>query len=46
MGEHAAALAQDRSRFDVACEALLVSGVAAGRRDTDLAARTLRKPCH
>jgi DNA-binding CsgD family transcriptional regulator len=43
LGEHAAALAQHLSRFDVACEALLVSGVAAGRRDTDLAARTLRK---
>jgi predicted ATPase/DNA-binding CsgD family transcriptional regulator len=41
MGEQAAALAQECGRFDVACEALLVVGHAARRRDTDRAARAL-----
>jgi DNA-binding CsgD family transcriptional regulator len=43
LGEHAAALAQRCGRFDVACDALLVAGVAARRRDIDLAVRVLRQ---
>src|SRR5829696_371711 len=42
MGEQAAALAQECGRFDIACEALLVVGHAARRRDTETAARALR----
>jgi DNA-binding CsgD family transcriptional regulator len=43
MGEQAAVLAQECGRFDIACEALLVVGHAARRRDTDTAARALRQ---
>jgi DNA-binding CsgD family transcriptional regulator len=43
IGEQAATLAQERGRFDIACEALLVVGHAARRRDTDAAARALRQ---
>ena len=43
IGEQAAAFAQERGRFDIACEALLVVGHAARRRDTDAAARALRQ---
>jgi DNA-binding CsgD family transcriptional regulator/tetratricopeptide (TPR) repeat protein len=43
IGEHAAALAQECGRFDVACEALLVVGHAARRHDTDTAVRALHQ---
>ncbi len=35
LGNHAAQLAQNEGRFDLACEALVVAGIAARRRSTD-----------
>jgi hypothetical protein len=37
LGQRAASLAQEQGRFDIACESLLVVGVAARRRDNELA---------
>jgi hypothetical protein len=41
LGQRSAALAQDQGRFDLACEGLLVVGLAGRRRDTEVAARAL-----
>ena len=43
LGQLAAARALDEGRFELACEALLVAGTAAQRRDIDLAARILHQ---
>jgi DNA-binding CsgD family transcriptional regulator len=43
LGQLAAARALDEGRFEVACEALLIAGTAAQRRDIDLAARVLHQ---
>jgi DNA-binding CsgD family transcriptional regulator len=43
LGEHSAALAQEQRRFDLACEGLLVVGLAGRRRDTAVAVRALRQ---
>ena len=43
LGEQAAALAEECGRFDIACEALLVVGGAAKRRDLKVAARALHR---
>ena len=43
LGQLAAARALDEGRFELACEALLVAGTAAQRRDIDLAARSLHQ---
>jgi DNA-binding CsgD family transcriptional regulator len=43
LGQLAAARALEESRFDVACESLLITGTAASRRDIDLAARVLHR---
>jgi hypothetical protein len=43
LGQLAAARAQDEGRFEVACEALLIAGTAAQRRDIDLAAQVLHQ---
>ena len=43
LGEHSAALAQEQGRFDIACEGLLVVGLAGRRRNTEVAARALRQ---
>jgi hypothetical protein len=42
-GQLAAAPALEQGRFELACEALLVAGTAAQRRDIDLAARILHQ---
>jgi tetratricopeptide (TPR) repeat protein len=43
LGQLAAARALEQGRFELACEALLVAGTAARRRDIDLAARELHQ---
>ena len=43
LGQLAAARALDEGRFELACEALLIAGTAAQRRDIDLAARILHQ---
>jgi tetratricopeptide (TPR) repeat protein len=43
LGQLAAARALEQGRFELACEALLVAGIAAQKRDIDLAARTLHQ---
>lgn len=43
LGQLAAARALDEGRFELACEALLVAGTAAQRRDIDLAARIVHQ---
>jgi DNA-binding CsgD family transcriptional regulator len=43
LGEHSAALAQEQGRFDIACEGLLVVGLAGRRHDTEIAALALRQ---
>jgi DNA-binding CsgD family transcriptional regulator len=43
LGQRAAGLAQEQGRFDIACEGLLVVGLAGRRRDTEVAARALRR---
>jgi DNA-binding CsgD family transcriptional regulator len=43
LGQLAAARALEQGRFELACEALLLAGTAARRRDIDLAARTLHQ---
>jgi DNA-binding CsgD family transcriptional regulator len=43
LGQLAAAQALEDGRFELACEALLVAGTAAQRRDIDLAARVLHQ---
>jgi DNA-binding CsgD family transcriptional regulator len=40
LGQLAAAQALEQGRFELACEALLITGTAARRRDLDLATRT------
>ena len=42
MGNRAAQLAQNEGRFDLACEALLIVGIAARRRSTDEAIDALK----
>jgi DNA-binding CsgD family transcriptional regulator len=41
LGQRAAALAQERGRFDIVCEALLVVGYASRRHHTDIGGRAL-----
>jgi hypothetical protein len=43
LGQLAVAQALEESRFDVACESLLITGTAARRRDINLAARALHQ---
>ena len=43
LGQLAATRALDEGRFELACEALLIAGTAAQRRDIDLAARVLHQ---
>ena len=43
LGQLAAARALEESRFDVACECMLITGTAARRRDIDLAAHALNQ---
>ena len=43
LGQLAAARALEDGRFELACEALMVAGTAAQRRDVDLAARILHQ---
>jgi AAA ATPase domain len=43
LGQLAAARALENGRFELACEALLLAGTAARRRDIDLAARELHQ---
>jgi DNA-binding CsgD family transcriptional regulator len=43
LGQLAAARALEQGRFELACEALLVAGTAAQRRDIDLAAHALNQ---
>jgi DNA-binding CsgD family transcriptional regulator len=43
LGERAAVLAQEQGRFDIACEGLLVVGLAGRRRDIEVAALALRQ---
>jgi DNA-binding CsgD family transcriptional regulator len=43
LGERAALLAQEQGRFDIACEGLLVVGLAGRRRDIEVGALALRQ---
>jgi predicted ATPase/DNA-binding CsgD family transcriptional regulator len=43
LGQLAASQALDQGSFEIACEALLIAGIAARRRDINLAARTLQQ---
>jgi DNA-binding CsgD family transcriptional regulator len=43
LGQRSAALAQEQGRFDIACEGLLVVGLAGRRHDTEVAPRALHQ---